>query len=70
MKNLGKIGKERKKPRTLLLTVSKEHEARMIPTKSLEFRDNVVNKNVHLTYSLIKKKHLKRVYASNAEGSS
>ena len=59
MKNLGKLGKELKKPRTLLLTVSKQHEARMIPTKNLEFRDNVLNKNVHLKYSLTKEETLK-----------
>ena len=39
MKRLGKFSKKRAKPRTLLVTVSTEQEARMILAKSFENRD-------------------------------
>ena len=52
MKRLGKFCKERAKPRTLLVTVSTEHEARMILAKNFENRDKLVNENVYLTYAL------------------
>ena len=54
MKRLGKFSKERAKPRTLLVTVSTEHETRMILAKSFENRDKLVNENFYLTYALTK----------------
>ena len=59
MKRLGKFSKERAKPRTLLVTVSTEHEARMILAKSFENRDKFVTENVYLTYALTKEEALK-----------
>lgn len=53
-KRLGKFSTERKKPRTLLVTVSNEHEARLILAKSHEYRDKLTEKNLYILPALTK----------------
>ena len=59
MKKLGKFSKERAKPRTILVTVSTEHVARMVQANNFENRDKVVDGKVYLTYALTKEEVLK-----------
>ena len=60
MKRLGKFSKKRAKPRTILVTVSTEHEAIMVLAKNFENRDQLVDKNVHLTYALTNEEALNK----------
>ena len=48
IKRLGKFSKERIKSRTLLITLSTEHEARLVLAKSFEKRDELRDEEIYL----------------------
>ena len=54
IKRLGKISKERIKSRTLLITLSTEHEARLVLAKSFEKRDELRDEEIYLLPALSK----------------
>ena len=59
LKRLGEFKRERKKPRTLLVTVANEHEARLALAKSIEHREELAKRNVYLLPALSKEDALK-----------
>ena len=54
IKRLGKFSKERIKSRTLLITLSTEHEARLFLAKSFEKRDELRDEEIYLLPALSK----------------
>ena len=54
IKRLGKFSKERIKSRTLLITLSTEHEARLVLAKSFEKRDELRDEEIYLLSALSK----------------
>ena len=54
IKRLGKFSKERIKSRTFVITLSKEHEARLVLAKSFEKRDELRDEEIYLLPALSK----------------
>ena len=59
LKRLGEFKRDRKKPRTLLVTVANEHEARLALAKSIEHREELAKRNIYLLPALSKEDALK-----------
>ena len=59
VKRLGEFKRERKKPRTLLVTVANEHEARLALAKIIEHRKELAKRNIYLLPALSKEDALK-----------
>ena len=59
LKRLGEFKRERKKPRTLLVTFANEHEARLALAKSIEHREELAKRNIYLLPALSKEDALK-----------